>query len=103
MKAMRPEGVSASGMTSFDQATCSKALGEHGHYICMVSLAAFSVFEFNYDKNPPTPGSIVRVREQVVPFVTSGKLTYDKAWQVQPLPVRVASVHGPILGKIVRN
>ena len=101
LQVMEKKGVSLGGMSAFDPNAFTENLGKDNVYECVVSLASFSMYDFNYDKNPPTVGSIMRVRDQLVPALTSGKLTYDKGWQPQSLPVRAASIHPPTLGTLV--
>ena len=98
---MEKEGVSLGGVSPFNPDAFSTHLGKDKVYECVVGLSAFSMFEFNYEKNPPTVGGIMRVREQIVPHLTSGNLTYDKGWQPQSLPVRVSSINALPLGNLV--
>ena len=95
---MSKEGKPLGGAPAFDPVACTEHLGNGGVYECCVLLAAFGIFEFNYPANPPMVGSILRVRNQLVPMVRTGSL-YNRGWQPQSLLVRVASP--PVLVKLV--
>ena len=68
---MEKEGVSLGGVSPFNPDAFSTHLGKDKVYECVVGLSAFSMFEFNYEKNPPTVGGIMRVREQIVPHMAT--------------------------------
>ena len=101
LKAMGPAGKELACVKPFDADACVASLNKDRVFECTVSLAAFSMYGFTYANNPPTIGSITRVRDAHVPCVSTGNLTYDKGWQQQPFLVRVPSPHPPTLGKLV--